>query len=243
MSGHSKWSQIKRQKGAADQKRGALFTKLANVITIAAREGGGGNPDSNFKLRLAIENAKSANMPKDNIEKAIKRGTGEIAGGKIEEIVYEGFGPSGIAVIIQCLTDNRNRTASTIKHVFTKYNGSLGRPNSVLWMFEKRGIIRIENHKEQIENLENIELELIDNGAIDITEDENDLVIISEPTDLQKLRTFLSKKDVNISYAEIEFLPKDAKELETKKQDKLAAFTDELDSAEDVNNVFHNAKS
>src|SRR3989344_404513 len=143
MSGHSKWSQIHRQKGAADAKRGAIFTKLGKNISIAARLGGG-DPATNFRLRLAVDQAKAANMPKDNIDRAIKRGTGEIAGGTIETIAYEGFGPEGSAFIIECLTDNRNRTAANIKHYLTKYGGSLGTPGSVSWQFEQKGIVRVK---------------------------------------------------------------------------------------------------
>jgi len=145
MSGHSKWAQIKRQKGATDQKRGNLFTKLAKGITIAARDGGG-DPASNFKLRLAVDQAKQSNMPKDNIERAIKRGAGELEGGQIEEAIYEGFGPSGVAIIIETLTDNKNRTVSNVKHILTKYGGGLGSSNSVLWQFERKGVVRIRNH-------------------------------------------------------------------------------------------------
>ena len=136
MSGHSKWAKIHRQKAVTDAKKGTVFTKHANIITIAARAGGG-DPEMNFKLKLAIEKAKQANMPKDNIDRAIARGTGENDDKKIEEVAYEGFGPGGVAFIIECLTDNRNRTSANIKHIFSLYGGSLGSPNSVLWQFEK----------------------------------------------------------------------------------------------------------
>jgi len=160
MSGHSKWSKIKRQKGATDSKRGALFTRLGNQITVAAREGGG-NPEMNFKLKLAIDLAKNGNLPKDNIERAIKRGTGELAGERIEEIIYEGFGTDGVAVMVQALTDNRNRTSAAVKHVFTKYGGNLGGPGAVSWMFEKRGILRLDQINAELE------LKLIDQGYVD----------------------------------------------------------------------------
>ena len=154
MSGHSKWANIKRTKGAADAKRSSLFTKLARVITVAARDKGG-DPEMNFSLRLAIEKAKAANMPKENIERAIKRGTGEIKGeAAIEELIYEGFGPGGIAIIIKCLTDNRSRTAAQMKHILTSHGGSLGSPNSVMWQFEQKGVIRISNEKLAGKNLD-----------------------------------------------------------------------------------------
>lgn len=241
MSGHSKWTQIKRQKGTADQKRGAIFTKLANAISLAAREGGG-NPDTNFKLRLAIDKAKSVNMPKDNIDRAIKRGAGELGGEKIEEIVYEGFGPEGIAVVIECLSTNRNRTASNIKNALTKYGGSLAGPNAVLWMFVKRGVIRIENYQKQIPNLNDLELELIDQGAIDIKDETGELEITTEPADLFKVKTFLGNKNINLDYSEIEYLPKETpKELNDRQKEKIHKLFEELDNLEEVSNFYSNA--
>ncbi|MBU4369471.1 YebC/PmpR family DNA-binding transcriptional regulator, partial [Patescibacteria group bacterium] len=167
MSGHSKWSKLKHSKGALDAKRGTMFTKLGNVITIAAREGGG-DLDSNFKLRLAIENAKKANLPKDNIERAIKRGTGELAGGQIEEVIYEAFGPDKTSFIVEALTDNKNRTVASLRRIFNKHGGSLAGQNSVCWMFEKRGILRITDCRLKIDDLEKFQLEAIDLGVEDI---------------------------------------------------------------------------
>jgi len=236
MSGHSKWSTIKRQKGAADAKRGALFTKLGNAITIAAKEGGG-DIDSNFSLRLAIDKAKSANMPKDNIERAIKRGTGELDDGKkIEDITYEGFGPDGIAFMIEALTDNRNRTSSSMKHILTKYGGSLGGPNSVAWMFNQIGIIRINKINEDLE------LELIDAGATDIKKDEDGVAVFTKPNDLKKVKSFLEQKQINVEYAEIEQIPKDSVNISDEIKEKLEKIFAELDEDGDVNNYYTNAE-
>ncbi len=235
MSGHSKWAQIHRQKGTTDAKRGALFTKLGKAITVAAKTGGG-DPQSNFKLRLAMDQAKAANLPKDNIERAIKRGTGELADGVIEQITYEGFGPSGTAFIIECLTDNRNRTSSSIKHLLTKYGGSLGGPSSVSWLFESKGIIQVKKIPEELE------LELIDAGALDIVREKEGVAIYTKPNDLKKVKDFLEQKGINIDYAEIEQMPKEKKSVPGDQKDKLQKMFDELDDNEDVNNYYTNAE-
>lgn len=234
MSGHSKWSKIHRQKSVADNKRGALFTKLGNAITIAAKSGGG-DPTTNFKLQLAIDQAKTGNMPKDNIQRAIKRGTGELKGGRIEAITYEGFGPNNIAFMIECLTDNRNRTSAAMKHVLSKYGGSLGGPNSVGWMFEQKGIIRTEKVSEELE------LELIDAGANDFVEEDDGTTIFTNPSDLKKVNDFLTQKGLTVEYAEIEQVPKDKKTVDDKTKEKLEKVFAELDDNEDVNNFFTNA--
>lgn len=235
MSGHSKWSSIKHQKGATDAKRGALFTKLGKTITVAAKQGGS-DINSNFSLRLAIDQAKSANMPKDNIERAIKRGMGELEGGKIEEITYEGFGPEATAFIIEALTDNRNRTSAAMKHILTKYGGSLGAPNSVSWMFTKLGIIRIKDIDDELE------LELIDAGAQDIKKEEGGVSVYTPPNDLKKIKDLLERKNIEIEYAEVEQVAKDKKEIPEDKINKIKKVFDELDKNEDVNNYFTNAK-
>ena len=235
MSGHSKWAQIHRQKGAADTKRGALFTKLGNAITIAAKLGGG-DPEANFKLRLAMDQARAANMPKDNIERAIKRGTGESEGGKIEEITYEGFGPAGTAFIIEVLTDNRNRTSSALKHILSKYGGALGGPNSVSWVFEQKGIIRIKKIDE------GLELELIDAGVQDIIREEDNVAIYTTPNNLKKIKDFLEQKGIKIEYAEVEQIAKDKKKVSAEEAEKIQKLFDELDEDEDVNNYYTNAK-
>ena len=234
MSGHSKWAQIHRQKGTADTKRGALFTKMGNAITIAAKLGGG-NPETNFRLRLAIDQAKVINMPKDNIDRAIKRGTGELGGGTIESVTYEGFGPGGIAFIIETLTSNRNRTSANIKHTLTKYGGSLGTPNSVRWFFGQKGIIRIEKIDE------NLELELIDAGAEDIVTDSDGVAVYTQPNDLKKIKDRLEARGIKTEYAEIEWVAKEKKEAAGQKE-TLEKIFDELETDEDVSNYYTNAE-
>ncbi len=235
MSGHSKWATIKRQKAAADAKRGALFTKLANAITVAAREKGG-DPAANFSLRLAIERAKAANMPKANIERAIKRGTGEIAGQAIEELYYEGFGPANSQFIIKCLTDNRNRTASAIRHIFSKHGGRLG---AVKWNFAQKGIIRIASQNLTAPDLE---LELIEAGVDDILEEDEGLTLITKVEDLQKIKKFLEEKNIKTETAAIEYVPKETIKIEAQAdKEKIDKFINELEDNQDVADYYTNA--
>jgi len=241
MSGHSKWANIKRTKGAADAQRANLFTKLTKSIAVAAREKGN-DPDANFSLRLAIEKARAANVPKENIERAVKRGTGEIKGEKIEELTYEGFGPGGAALIIKCLSDNKNRTASQIKHILINHGGSLGSPNSVLWQFEQKGVIRIENEKLAGKDLSDLELKLIDLGAQDIIKEEDSLVIYTKTEDLQKVNKQLDDLGLSAAYAEIEYVPKEKITLAEKLLKKNQALFDDLDNDEDVDNYYTNLK-
>jgi len=238
MSGHSKWSTIKRQKAATDAKRGAIFTKLGNLITVAAREKGG-DPATNFSLRMAIEKAKAANMPKDNIERAIKRGTGELAGGQIEELLYEGFGPAKSQFIVKCLTDNKNRSAANIRHIFTKYGGSLG---SVMWNFEQKGVIRIMNEELKMKNLNNEEFELglIDAGADDILKEEEGITIYTKIEDLQKVKKFLEEKNIKTESAEIEYVAKEEIQLNGDDKEKTEKFIEELEDCEDVSDHYTN---
>lgn len=241
MSGHSKWTQIKRQKGTADQKRGNLFTKLTNAITVAAREKGG-NPETNFQLRLAIDQAKSANMPRDNIERAIKRGTGELAGSQIEEITYEAFGPGGVALIIESLTDNKNRAVSSLRHILAKYNGSLSGPNSVLWKFDQKGVLRIENFKTKIKALDEFELKLIDLGVEEIITDEADLIIYTSPHNLQKIKEALNNLSITVAYAEIEYVAKKKNKIDNDSiKEKLENLFEELNNDQDINNYYTDA--
>ncbi|MAG44271.1 YebC/PmpR family DNA-binding transcriptional regulator [bacterium] len=234
MSGHSKWSKIHRQKGVADNKRGALFTKLGKAITVAAKMGGG-DPDSNFKLRLAIDKARAGSMPKDNIDRAIKRGTGDLEGGKIESITYEGFATDGIALMIETLTDNRNRTSSAIKHILSKFGGSLSGPNAVSWMFEPKGIIRIKEMNDELE------LELIDAGATDISTEEGGVTIYTQPNDLKKIKDILEQKNIEVEYAEVEQIPKEKKDVPEAQIGKLEKLFAELDENEDVNDFYTNS--
>lgn len=238
MSGHSKWAKLKHFKGVLDAKKSALFTKLSHSITIAARQGGG-DPKTNFRLRLAIEQAKKANLPKENIERAIKRGTGELGGGEVEEVLYEVIGPANIAIIIEALTDNKNRTISNLRRVLNRYGFSLGQKNSILWMFERRGIIRILN-KSQIPNLEEFQLMAIDFGAEDIKEEDDELAIYTSPENLQKLKESLEKQGVNVDYANVEWFAKNPIQIDEEIQKKVDALFNELDEDPDVNDYYSN---
>lgn len=238
MSGHSKWSTIKRQKAVTDAKRGAIFTKLGNLITITAREKGG-DQEANFSLRIAVEKAKAANMPKENIERAIKRGTGELAGGEIVELYYEGFGPAKSQFIIKTLTDNKNRSAANIRHLFTKYGGSLG---SVMWNFEQKGAIRISNDEFRMTNLklDDFELELIDAGAQDILQEEEGITIYTKIEDLQKVKQFLVEKNIKTESAEVEYIAKEDLTVSDDDQAKINKFIGELEDNEDISDYYHN---
>ena len=204
MSGHSKWAQIKRQKGAADIKKGAAFTKLANVVTLAAREGGG-DPAMNFKLRLAVEPGRAANMPKENIERAIKRGTGELGGTTLEAVVYEGFGPNNIPIIMEALTDNRNRTSQAIKLLLTKHGGTLTGPGSVQWMFERRGVVRVSRPTRYNDDAA---LGLIELGVEDIQEDGDELMLFIAPEKLATIKTQLTSTGWKVVSDEVTLWPK-----------------------------------
>ena len=239
MSGHSKWATIKRAKGAKDAKRGAIFTKLGNMITIAAKEKGG-DPEANFSLRVAIDKAKAANMPKDNIEKAIKRGTGELQGEIIEELYYEGFGPAKSQFIVKSLTGNKNRSAATIRHAFTKYNGSFG---AVMWNFKQKGVIRIVNEDLKIKNIniDDIELELIDAGADDIQkEEEEGVTVITSIEDLQSVKKYFDDKEIKTESAEIEYVAKEELKLNESDKEKYEKFIEELEDNEDVADYYTN---
>jgi YebC/PmpR family DNA-binding regulatory protein len=238
MSGHSKWATTKRQKAVTDAKRGNIFTKISNVISITAREKGG-DPEKNFALRTAIDKARAANMPKDNIERAIKRGTGELGGEIIEELIYEGIGPNKSQFIVKCLTGSKNRSAAAVRHVFTKYGGSLG---SVSWNFEKKGIVRITNDELQNKkiNLDNFELELIDAGAEDILKEGEGITIYTKIEDLQKAKQFLDSKNISVESAEIEYAAKEKTEIPGEKKEQLEKFIEELEDNEDVADYYTN---
>lgn len=238
MSGHSKWASIKRQKSVTDQKRGAAFTKLAKSITIAAKQGGG-DPKINFSLRMAIDKAKSGNMPKENIERAIKRGTGELTDeAQIEEIIYEGYGPGGVAILIETATDNRNRTGSDIKHILTKHGGNLGSAGSVKWMFLRRGVIVYEN----IANPDDITLAAIDAGVDDIEKENDTLLIYTQPENFMKIKETLAQNGFTPTNAEIEQVAKNTIELtEQSDQENLKKIIEELIEHDDVTNFYTNA--
>jgi len=237
MSGHSKWATTKRQKAITDAKRSANFTKAANIITIAARKGG--DPVTNFSLRIAIDKAKQFNLPKENIERAIKRGTGELEGAQIEEITYEGIGPAKAQFIIKCLTDNKNRTAATVRHLFADAGGSLG---SVSWNFKQQGVIRIEQQiiKERVTNYDEFELELIDQGAEDIIKEEEGMTIYTKPINLQKVKQYLDQKNIKTESSEIEYVAKDNVTLADEDKKKVENFILSLEENEDISNYYTN---
>jgi YebC/PmpR family DNA-binding regulatory protein len=236
MSGHSKWATTKRAKAVVDAKKGAVFTKIAKLITIAARRGG--DPTTNFSLRMAMDKARAVNMPKDNIERAIKRGTGETGGAQIEELIYEGIGPAKAQFIVKCLTDNKNRTAAEIRHLFSEAGGSLG---SVLWNFELKGVIRISNDKLPASNLDEFELELIDAGAQDILKETEGMTVYAKPEDLQKLKQFLENKNITTESAEIEYIAKEEAQLTGEDKERVEKFIEELENNEDVGDYYTNA--
>jgi YebC/PmpR family DNA-binding regulatory protein len=238
MAGHSRWTQIKRQKGAADAKRGQLFTKLGKEITVAAREGGG-DPDANPRLRLAIEKAREANMPKDNIERAIRRGTGEEAGAaQLEEIVYEGYGPGGVAILVEGLTDNRNRTASDVRSVFSKAGGNLGESGSVAWQFETRGLIVVPVDGVDADE---VALQAIDAGADDVKVDDRAIEVYTAADQLDAVRRALADAGVSVESAEITQVPKTTIQLEPSQAEQVLRLLDKLDELDDVQRVTSNA--
>lgn len=236
MSGHSKWAQIKRQKGAADQKRGSLFTKLGHAISIAAREGGE-DPESNFKLRLAMDRAKSFNMPKENMDRAIKRGTGEIAGVEISEVTYEAFGPGGVGLIIEIVTDNKNRALADVKNILSKHGGRLGTAGTVNWMFEKKGVVIIP--KKNIQNPDELELTLIDAGAEDIQENEDALTITTTLENVEKVKEVAEKNQLPVEYAGVDLVPKNKQAInEPGGLEKVKKLVTALEDSEEVNDVY-----
>ena len=232
MSGHTKWSKIKRKKGVADAKRSANYTKLANIISVAARNGG--DPDTNFQLRMAIDKAKSFSLPKDNIERAIKRGTGELEGQQIEEMIYEGYGPDGIAIVIDVVTDNKNRASANIKHILSKYGGNLGAPNSVMWQFQQKGVITLDKNELSDEE----QLELIDSGADDIKTDEG-ITIYTSVNQFENVKKKIESISLPTLEAGLEYVAKDT--VKPQKEESLLKLFEALDDCDDVNNFYSNA--
>jgi len=236
MSGHSKWATIKHKKGAADAKRGKLFTKLIKEIAVAARIGGG-DPDSNPRLRTAIADAKAVNMPADNIKRGIQRGTGELPGVQYEEIVYEGYGPSGVALIMEIATDNRNRTLAELRHILSKHGGNLGETGCVTWIFSKRGYIVIEKSKVEEDAL----LELItEAGADDMREDGENWEILCPVENFQRVLDALNKAGITPAAAELAMVPQTQVKISGKPADQVLRLMDELDEHEDVQHVYAN---
>ena len=235
MSGHNKWSTIKRKKGAVDAKRGKIFTKIIKEIIIAAKEGGG-DPDSNARLRLAIQNAKGANMPKDNIERAIKKAVGADAVSYIE-VTFEGYAPSGIAVFVECLTDNNNRTVATVRSVFNKFGGSLGTNGSLSFLFNRKGVFTIKN--EGID-LDNLEMELIEAGIDDFEVEEEMLTVTCAMEVFGAVNKKLDELGVEVEEAALKRIPVDTKSIDVESAKKVMRFIDTLEDDDDVQNVYHN---
>jgi len=236
MSGHNKWSSIKHKKGAQDAKRGKIFSKFIKEISIAAREGGG-DPNSNARLRTAIANAKSENMPSDNITRAIKRGTGEIEGVNYEECTYEAYGPAGIAIFLKVLTDNKNRTVSELRSIFTKANGSLASNGSVAWMFSNKGFIQVVAEEIQ----EDMMMELaIEAGALDVVKVDDMYEVYTDVTMLEQVRSFLYAKKLKISKAEIIMEPNTTIKIKDKEAESILKLMEKLEDHDDVQSVFAN---
>jgi YebC/PmpR family DNA-binding regulatory protein len=235
MSGHSKWATIKRAKAITDAKKGKAFTKVAKNITVAVRTGGGADPAFNFQLRMAIDKAKEVAMPKDNIERAIKRGTGE---GKeaIESVVYEGYGPASSAIIVEAITDNKNRTLQAVRQIFQKHNGRMGEQGSVAWMFESKGQILIEKQK----GTDELPLELIDQGVEDVKESPEGLEIYTLPLDLEKIKKFIEDKGIKIASSEVIMKPNQGLDVSESDNEKIQGLISALEDDDDVVNVHTN---
>lgn len=235
MSGHSKWATIKRKKGVTDAKRGQLFTKLGNAIAIAAKSGG--NPDLNPTLALAIEKAKTANMPNVNIERSIKRGTGELGGAQIQEMTYEGYGPGGIAVIVQCASDNKNRTYSDVRTVFSKNGGNIAETGAVAFQFERKGVVRIKVTDDMDEAI----LSALDSGADDANEEDGELIVYTEGKALAKVRDGLKATGLEVLEASLSYVPKNIVTINDKGiAEKVMRLMNALDDLDDVTEVYSN---
>ena len=235
MSGHNKWSTIKHKKGAADAKRGKVFTKLIKEISVAAKLGGG-DPAGNPRLRTAVDKAKEENMPKDNIERAIKKGTGGMEGVNYDEITYEGYGPGGVAVLVEVMTDNRNRTVSDVRSIFTKCNGNMGETGCVSWIFDKKGLIVFPNSVD-FEKLFEVALEA---GADDVSEEEEQIEVITDPAAVIDVREALEKAGFKYDSAEVTMIPQTMVKLEGKQAESMLKMMDKLEDNDDVQNVYAN---
>ncbi|MAR35744.1 MAG: YebC/PmpR family DNA-binding transcriptional regulator [Candidatus Marinimicrobia bacterium] len=236
MSGHSKWSTIKRKKAAIDSKRGKIFTTLIKEITIAARESGG-DAGTNPRLRQAVSSARDANMPQDNIKRAIMKGTGELPGVTYEECTYEGFGPGGVAIFMEVLTDNKNRTVAEIRHLITKYGGNLGENGSVSWMFDKKGQIIISKVDQ---NEDNLFEDSINAGAEDFDEDEDNFIVNTDPLEMMNVRKTLEDNGYKIDSAKVEMLPKNLHKIDKDKSEKAIMLLETIEDHEDIKSVYTN---
>jgi YebC/PmpR family DNA-binding regulatory protein len=236
MSGHSKWSTIKRKKSKVDAQRGKIFTKIIRVITVAARSGGG-DPETNVKLKTAIQLAKENNMPNENIERAIKRGTGEADGVSYEELLYEGYGPGGVAVLIEALTDNKNRTTPEIRKIFSKNAGNLGENGCVAWMFDKRGYFIFEKVKVNEDTIVDLALEA---EAEDVKSDNENIEVITPPEDYQKFSNLIKEQNIDCLLSEVTLIPKTTVDLEGKKAMQMLNLMEQLEENDDVQKVYAN---
>ncbi|TZE83585.1 YebC/PmpR family DNA-binding transcriptional regulator [Calorimonas adulescens] len=236
MSGHSKWANIKHKKEKTDAQKGRIFTKLAKEIIIAAREGGG-DPESNSRLRDAIDKAKENNMPNDNIMRAIKRGTGELYGDTLEEVMYEGYGPGGVAVIVEAMTDNRNRTAAEMRHIFDRSGGSLGATGCVAWMFDKKGLIIVDGKGV---NEDELMMLALDAGADDIVNSDDDYEIYTSPENFSNVKSKLKEEGYSLIDAEVRMIPQNTVQADIDTSKKILALIDRLEEHDDVQNVYHN---
>jgi len=236
MSGHSKWATIKRKKGRVDAERGRTFTRLIKEITVAARQGGG-DPAGNPQLRNAIAAARTANMPVSNIERAIKKGTGELPGVVYEDVVYEGYGPGGVALLIESLTDNKNRTVADVRHVLSKYGGNLGEAGCVSWMFEKKGLITVESKDVDEDELMML---ILDAGAEDLRSDEGMFEIITDVEKFEEVRQALEANNINYESAQLSMLPKNTVKVEGSQAERLLKLLDKLEELDDTQNIYSN---
>jgi len=237
MAGHSKWANIKHKKEKEDARRGKLFTKLSRQITVAAREGGP-DPAANARLRLAIEKARAVNMPMENIERAIKRGTGELEGANYEELIYEGYGPGGVAIMLEIMTDNRNRTASEVRHLFSRYGGNLGETGCVAWMFERRGLITIDRRSVQDEDA--LLLAAAEAGADDVKSNDDQFEVYTDPDVLEQAKEYLTQAGYTIASAGLTMIPKTSVQVVGEDAARLMKLLDALEDHDDVQEVYAN---
>lgn len=236
MSGHSKWATTKRKKAAIDAKKGKIFTKITKEITVAAKIGGG-DPDGNARLRTAILKAKEANMPADNIKKAVMKGTGELPGVTYEETTYEGYGPNGVAILIEIMTDNKNRTVAETRKTFTRHGGNMGEAGCVSWMFHKKGYIVVERNKADEDRLMSL---VLDAGAEDMKSDNNNFEITTAPKDFEKVKEVLKQNNIEMTVSEITMVPQSYIKLDGKEAEQMLKLMEELEDHDDVQNVYAN---
>ncbi len=237
MSGHSKWSTIKHKKAINDNRRGQQFTKLAKVITIASREGGS-DPETNFKLRLAIDKARQFNMPNKNIERAVERGSGKVEGEVLSEVIYEGYGPGKVAIVVEAVTDNKNRTVAEIKSFFEKNGGVLGQQGTVMYLFDKKGMIRLKKEGDPDEQM----LKIMDLGVEEIETDGDQVVVLVAPSVLMEIRKKIADLGMVVVAAELSYVAKNYLSLDKDKRDKVFSFFEKLDEMDDVQNIYSNLK-